>query len=69
MLVRLGSYQRGGLAELHAELEQHDALFGVPVRVDGLEGVGRGIAEDGALLLEDAHGHAQRVIAGTVEYL
>ncbi len=69
MLVRLGSYERGGLAEFHAELERHDALFGVRVRVDGLEGVGRGIAEDGALLLEDAHGHVQRVIAGTVEYV
>ena len=68
MLVRLGSYRHAGLAGVHAELERHDALFGADLRVDGLEGVGRGIAEDGALLLEDAHGHTHRVIAGTVEY-
>lgn len=52
------------------ELKERDALFGRGV-VSSRHGKGtaRGIAPDGALLLETAPGHVERVIAGSVRPL
>jgi len=53
-----------------SELAERDVLRGRPVwtRQAG-EGTARGIAPDGALLVEDRHGAVQRVVAGSVRAL
>lgn len=53
--------------ELHAELEARDALRNLSVlTVQEGRGTARGIAEDGALILERPDGSRARVVAGSV---
>ena len=49
-----------------AALRELDALAGRPVRWDGGEGTGAGIAADGALLVRDAAGALHTLAAGEV---
>jgi BirA family biotin operon repressor/biotin-[acetyl-CoA-carboxylase] ligase len=67
--LRLDAYQRTGIAGILDELNAADALRGKCVRVDALSGVGRGLDEQGRLLLEDDAGVVHAIIAGTVELL
>ncbi|MEI9953302.1 MAG: biotin--[acetyl-CoA-carboxylase] ligase [Pseudomonadota bacterium] len=67
--LRLDAYQRTGVAGILDELNAADALRGKRVRVDAQEGVGRGLDEQGRLLLEDHAGALHALIAGTVELL
>jgi BirA family biotin operon repressor/biotin-[acetyl-CoA-carboxylase] ligase len=67
--ARLDAYQRTGVAGILDELNAADALRGKRVRVDAQVGVGRGLDEQGRLLLEDDTGVLHAVIAGTVELL
>jgi BirA family biotin operon repressor/biotin-[acetyl-CoA-carboxylase] ligase len=64
---RLETYQRTGVAGILDELNAADALRDKRLRVDGQQGVGRGIDEQGRLLLEDEAGVVHAIIAGTVE--
>lgn len=64
---RLAVHQRQGLAPVLAELRTHDALLGRRVRVERLEGVAAGIADDGALLVSADDGEPARVRSGSVE--
>jgi len=67
--ARLDEYQRSGIAGILEELNASDALFGKPVRVDAVTGVGRGLDAQGRLLLEDEAGTVHAIIAGTVELI
>lgn len=69
LTLRLDAYQQAGVAGLLDELNACDALRGQRVRVDGQEGVGRGLDEQGRLLLEDGAGVVHAIVAGTVELL
>jgi len=69
MALRVDEYQRSGVAGILAELNQADALRGKRVRVDTQEGVGRGLDDQGRLLLQDDAGVVHAIIAGTVELL
>ncbi|HEX3777353.1 MAG TPA: biotin--[acetyl-CoA-carboxylase] ligase [Polyangiaceae bacterium] len=65
--ARLEAYERRGVAGLLTELNAVDALRGKRVRVDDTCGVGRGLDDQGRLLLEDDAGKIQAVLSGTVE--
>jgi len=67
--LRLEAYQRTGVAGILDELNAADALRDRRVRVDALVGVGRGLDEQGRLLLEDDSGIVHAIMAGTVELL
>jgi BirA family biotin operon repressor/biotin-[acetyl-CoA-carboxylase] ligase len=67
--ARLEAYQRTGIAGILSELNTADALRGKRVRVDDQLGIGRGLDEQGRLLLEDDAGHLHAVLSGTVELL
>ncbi len=69
MALRVDAYQRTGVAGILDELNAADALRDRSVRVDAQQGVGRGIDEQGRLLLEDGAGVVHAIIAGTVELL
>lgn len=69
--VMLPAFGRQGFAPLRAEWQAHHAYADCPVVVAGDLGVLRegrclGVAEDGALLIEPAHGHAERILSGDV---
>jgi BirA family transcriptional regulator, biotin operon repressor / biotin---[acetyl-CoA-carboxylase] ligase len=64
--ARVTAYAGGGVAAILPDLRAHDALRGRPVQVDELSGIARGIAEDGALLVEDAGGSLHRILGGGV---
>jgi BirA family biotin operon repressor/biotin-[acetyl-CoA-carboxylase] ligase len=66
---RVNAYQQGGVAGLLPELNAVDALRGKRVRVDDATGIGRGLDEQGRLLLEDDAGKIEAVLSGTVELL
>jgi BirA family transcriptional regulator, biotin operon repressor / biotin---[acetyl-CoA-carboxylase] ligase len=66
---RLDAYERTGIAGILDELNAADALRGKRIRVDAELGVGRGLDEQGRLLLEDQAGVIHAIIAGTVELL
>ena len=66
---RMSEYQRTGVAGILDELNAADALRGKRVRVDGHVGVGRGLDDQGRLLLEDDAGTVHALISGTVELL
>ncbi|HET7543850.1 MAG TPA: biotin--[acetyl-CoA-carboxylase] ligase [Polyangiaceae bacterium] len=67
--LRLETYQATGVAGILDELNAADALRGKRVRVDAQEGVGRGLDDQGRLLLEDDAGALHAIVAGTVELL
>jgi len=67
LALRLDVYQQTGVAGILDELNAADALRGQRVRVDAQEGVGRGLDEQGRLLLEDDGGVVHAITAGTVE--
>ena len=67
--LRVDAYQRTGVAGILDELNAADALRDRRLRVDAQEGVGRGIDEQGRLLLADDAGVVHAIIAGTVELL
>jgi BirA family biotin operon repressor/biotin-[acetyl-CoA-carboxylase] ligase len=64
---RVESYERTGVAAILNELNAADALSGMRIRVDGRSGVGRGLDEQGRLLLEDDAGTLHAILTGTVE--
>ncbi len=66
---RLDAYQLSGVAGILNELNAADALRGERVRVDGQSGIGRGLDEQGRLLLEDEQGRTHAILSGTVELL
>jgi len=66
---RLDAYQQAGVAGIVAELNAADALCGERLRVDGQMGVGRGMDEQGRLLLEDSAGKLHAIVSGTVELM
>lgn len=65
----LGLYAVAGFAALKTAWEQRNAFADLPVRVSGeqasIEGICRGVDDDGALLLDTANG-VQRILAGDV---
>ncbi|HEY4102967.1 MAG TPA: biotin--[acetyl-CoA-carboxylase] ligase [Polyangiaceae bacterium] len=67
MANRIAAYQRHGVPGLLEELNAVDALRGKRVRVEDVCGIGRGLDEQGRLLLEDDAGKVQAVLSGTVE--
>lgn len=67
LATRAETYERAGLEPMLDELARHDALRGTRVRIEGVEGIARGIDRDGALLVEDSAGTRRRVLSGTVE--
>jgi BirA family transcriptional regulator, biotin operon repressor / biotin---[acetyl-CoA-carboxylase] ligase len=69
MATRLEAYERTGVAGILDELNAADALRDKRVRVDDQVGVGRGLDEQGRLLLEDETGLLHAISAGTVELL
>jgi BirA family biotin operon repressor/biotin-[acetyl-CoA-carboxylase] ligase len=67
--VRLIAYQSTGVAGILADLNAADALRGKRVRVEGAVGIGRGLDEQGRLLIEnDAH-ETHAILSGSVELL
>ena len=69
MAARLAAYGKSGVAGILAELNAADALRGKRVRVDGAIGVGRGLDDQGRLLIEDDDQKTHAVLSGTVELL
>lgn len=66
---RLPLLKSQGLRGIAAELRRHDALLGVRLRVDGREGVGAGIDNEGRLLLQLPEGAPEPQLSGHVELL
>lgn len=66
----LVEYEASGLANFTRQWDDHDWLRGRAIAVDTaterLAGIGAGIADDGALLIQTAGGGTQRVTSGTV---
>jgi len=69
LALRLDAYQQTGVAGILDELNAADALRGRRVQVDTQAGLGRGLDEQGRLLLEDDAGVTHAITAGTVELL
>lgn len=71
MARRLETYQARGVGGILAELNAADALRDRRVRVDGVVGIGRGLDEQGRLLLTDEAdpNKTHAILAGTVELL
>ena len=67
--MRVEAYQRAGVAGFLDELNAFDELRGRRVRVDALSGIGRGLDDQGRLLLEDDSGTTHSILSGTVELL
>lgn len=59
-------YQRSGFTKIHRALNEHDALFGLEVRIEDVQGTGQGIDERGQLLVRTQSGTVA-VGAGSVE--
>jgi BirA family transcriptional regulator, biotin operon repressor / biotin---[acetyl-CoA-carboxylase] ligase len=66
LLAALEERLRQAPADVLADLREHDALAGRPVRWDGGEGTGAGIGDDGTLLVRDAAGAVRALAAGEV---
>jgi BirA family biotin operon repressor/biotin-[acetyl-CoA-carboxylase] ligase len=66
---RLPLLQSQGLRGIAAELRRYDALLGERLRVDGREGVGAGIDNEGRLLLQLPEGAPEPQLSGHVELL
>jgi BirA family biotin operon repressor/biotin-[acetyl-CoA-carboxylase] ligase len=67
--ARVTTYQNQGLSSLLNELNAVDALRGKRVRVEGTSGIGRGLDEQGRLLIEDEQQALHAILSGTVELL
>jgi BirA family biotin operon repressor/biotin-[acetyl-CoA-carboxylase] ligase len=67
--LRVAAYQLGGVSGILGELNAADALRGQRVRVGEVAGVGRGLDDQGRLLLEDPQGAQHAILSGTVELL
>ena len=67
--TRLEGYAKSGVTGILAELNAADALRGKRVRVDGTTGTGRGLDDQGRLLIEDDLQKTHAILAGTVELL
>ncbi len=67
--ARVNAYQTAGISGILAELNAADALRGKRVRVEGATGVGRGLDDQGRLLIEDEQQKVHAVLSGTVELL
>lgn len=67
--MRVDDYQREGVAGVLDELNAFDELRGRRVRVDVLCGLGRGLDDQGRLLLEDDAGAIHPILSGTVELI
>jgi BirA family transcriptional regulator, biotin operon repressor / biotin---[acetyl-CoA-carboxylase] ligase len=65
--TRIAQLSRHGFAGLVTELNEHDALRGRHLRVDGREGRGAGIDDQGRLLLEKAGEKLEAISSGHVE--
>jgi BirA family biotin operon repressor/biotin-[acetyl-CoA-carboxylase] ligase len=66
---RLSAYQTSGVAGILAELNAADALRGARVRVGDATGIGRGLDEQGRLLIEGDDQRLSAMLSGTVELL
>jgi BirA family biotin operon repressor/biotin-[acetyl-CoA-carboxylase] ligase len=69
MSARLSAYQQSGVAGILSELNAADALRGKRVRVESAVGVGRGLDEQGRLLIEDDAHETHAILSGSVELL
>jgi BirA family biotin operon repressor/biotin-[acetyl-CoA-carboxylase] ligase len=67
--ARLDTYQRTGVTGILSELNTADALRDKRLRVGDHVGIGRGLDEQGRLLLEDDNGAVHAILSGTVELL
>jgi BirA family biotin operon repressor/biotin-[acetyl-CoA-carboxylase] ligase len=69
LIAMLRQFQRDGFAPLEAEWRANDSLLNSPVRVlsanETMNGIARGVASDGALLVE-INGQLQRFMSGDV---
>ncbi len=66
---RVNQLTSAGLTSILPELRRHDGLLGRRLQVEGRAAIGRGIATDGALLIEEEGGALTRVRSGSVEVL
>jgi BirA family transcriptional regulator, biotin operon repressor / biotin---[acetyl-CoA-carboxylase] ligase len=66
---RVAGYELGGVGAILSELNAADALRGKRVRVGDVTGVGRGLDDQGRLLLEDDNQARHAILSGTVELL
>ena len=64
---RVDAYQLSGVGGILSELNAADALRGKRVRVGDITGVGRGLDEQGRLLLEGEDKTLHAILSGTVE--
>jgi BirA family biotin operon repressor/biotin-[acetyl-CoA-carboxylase] ligase len=64
---RVEAYQSDGVAGILSELNAADALRGKRVRVGDITGVGRGLDDQGRLLLEGDDKTVHAILSGTVE--
>lgn len=66
----LVDFEAAGFAQFSGQWQQHDWLLGREVRVDSpinrISGIGAGIADDGALLVDTPSSGRQRITSGTV---
>ena len=67
--LRLLLLQSQGVRGIAEELRRYDALLGTRLRVDGREGVGAGIDDEGRLLLQLGRGAPEPQLSGHVELL
>jgi BirA family biotin operon repressor/biotin-[acetyl-CoA-carboxylase] ligase len=69
IIVTLQRFEREGFAAFRSEWSEYDGLANLPVKLmlgsDTVHGVARGVAEDGALLLE-SEGEVKRYVSGDV---
>lgn len=65
----LDVYAAGGLGAIAPRWRErmHEGLLRIDVAGDAIEGMPRGIDDEGALLVEDAAGARHRIVAGDVE--
>jgi BirA family biotin operon repressor/biotin-[acetyl-CoA-carboxylase] ligase len=67
--LRLPLLRSQGVRGIAEELRRQDALRGARLRVDGREGVGAGIDDEGRLLLQVGQGAPEPQLSGHVELL
>ena len=67
--VYLRLLETEGTAGIARELRHHDALFDARLRVEGRQGVGAGIDDQGRLLLRTEQGQIEPILSGHVELL
>ncbi|MGI9238131.1 MAG: biotin--[acetyl-CoA-carboxylase] ligase [Woeseiaceae bacterium] len=70
LLLALRNYTTGGFEEIRDRWQQHDWLLGRTVTIETpqqeISGVGAGVDDDGALLVDTRTAGVQRVTSGTV---